>query len=343
MDTLARLKHPGWVGVVLPLLLAVASTLTPEVIRGILLAIAVVASAWIFCGTQYAGGSLKKTGVVFAIFVLMAVGIFIGARFLDTRSRVLAPEKKESATVVNPASPSPSPALPPKRTAVSTQAIPAPRKARNSVEEKTPEPRQMGNDNTLVNVPAPPSMGSGNTIVGPTDPNGNTIFNKGGTAIGQGATADSTSIAIGANAHAGAPVTVQPGGIASFGQQGGQTAGTIINNGPPPPHSTVSIKKISDNEPISPICSMRGGRVVSRRLIAVTGSLIPKLKIIVSGLVWADAPPPPPILILAIGPGSVSIDNVSEGEFFLNFCVAQLGDVRISVGCIGSDCTTPQP
>src|ERR1700678_2867067 len=31
------------------------------------------------------------------------------------------------------------------------------------------------------------------------------------------------------------PVTIQSGAVASFGQQGGQTAGTIINNGPPPP------------------------------------------------------------------------------------------------------------
>jgi hypothetical protein len=31
------------------------------------------------------------------------------------------------------------------------------------------------------------------------------------------------------------PITVQPGGAVSIGQQGGQTAGTIINNGAPPP------------------------------------------------------------------------------------------------------------
>jgi hypothetical protein len=47
--------------------------------------------------------------------------------------------------------------------------------------------------------------------VGATDSQGNTIFNKGGTAIGSGACADSTSIAIGAHANAGAcKATITP-------------------------------------------------------------------------------------------------------------------------------------
>jgi hypothetical protein len=66
-----------------------------------------------------------------------------------------------------------------------------------------PARNQIGNDNTLVNVSIPESLGSGNTFVGATDANGNTILNKGGTAIGKGACADPTSIAIGAGAHAG--------------------------------------------------------------------------------------------------------------------------------------------
>ena len=69
--------------------------------------------------------------------------------------------------------------------------------------EKATRQAPIGNDNTLVNVPIPKSMGSGNTFVGATDANGNTIINKGGAAIGKGACADPTSIAIGADAHAG--------------------------------------------------------------------------------------------------------------------------------------------
>jgi hypothetical protein len=74
-----------------------------------------------------------------------------------------------------------------------------------------PAPGQIGNNNTSVNVPNPPAMGNGNTIIGPTDSNGNTIYNRGGTAIGAGATADPTSIAIGAGAHAGGNVATPAG------------------------------------------------------------------------------------------------------------------------------------
>jgi Spy/CpxP family protein refolding chaperone len=64
-----------------------------------------------------------------------------------------------------------------------------------------------GTDNTIVgNVPYRSIDGNGNTIVGATDSNGNTILNKGGTAIGNGAKADSTSVAIGAHANAGGNV-----------------------------------------------------------------------------------------------------------------------------------------
>jgi hypothetical protein len=66
-----------------------------------------------------------------------------------------------------------------------------------------PPSNGMGNNNTLVGVSPPASLGNGNTIVGPTDTRGNTIINQGGTAIGAGACADGTSVAIGAGANAG--------------------------------------------------------------------------------------------------------------------------------------------
>lgn len=81
----------------------------------------------------------------------------------------------------------------------------------SKIKKPTVQPaQQIGNDNTLVNVPIPQSMGSGNTFVGPTDANGNTIYNKGGTAIGKGACADSTSIAIGSGANSGACAQPKP-------------------------------------------------------------------------------------------------------------------------------------
>ena len=64
----------------------------------------------------------------------------------------------------------------------------------------------IGDDNTLIGVDPPENMGSGNTIIGPTDAAGNTILNRGGVAVGRGARADGTSIAIGAGAMAGSGV-----------------------------------------------------------------------------------------------------------------------------------------
>lgn len=48
------------------------------------------------------------------------------------------------------------------------------------------------------------NIGENSTVVGPTDDRGNTILNRGGIAIGAGAKADPTSIAIGAGALGGA-------------------------------------------------------------------------------------------------------------------------------------------
>jgi len=60
-----------------------------------------------------------------------------------------------------------------------------------------------GNNNTFYgNTGKRTVKGSGNTFVGPTDSHGN-IRISGGTAVGNGASADSSGIAIGSNAHAG--------------------------------------------------------------------------------------------------------------------------------------------
>jgi hypothetical protein len=78
-------------------------------------------------------------------------------------------------------------------------APPAPKSPRRENGQRS----SIGNDNTLVGVKPPLSLGSGNTIIGPTDVKGNTILNKGGTAIGKDACADSTGVAVGAGAQAG--------------------------------------------------------------------------------------------------------------------------------------------
>ena len=71
------------------------------------------------------------------------------------------------------------------------------------VENFSPLSRHMGSRNTIVGAPSPTDIGDDNTIIGPNVPNGSTIFNNGGQSIGSGSCADTTSIAIGANALAG--------------------------------------------------------------------------------------------------------------------------------------------
>lgn len=63
--------------------------------------------------------------------------------------------------------------------------------------------KKMGNYNTILNSSSTGTLGDGNTIVGPTDNNGNTIYNTGGTAIGFEACAGTSSVAIGAYSNAG--------------------------------------------------------------------------------------------------------------------------------------------
>jgi hypothetical protein len=89
-----------------------------------------------------------------------------------------------------------------------------------------------GKDSTVVGqIPPGSRVGDRSTVVGATDSNGNTILNRGGLAIGNGAKADSTSVAIGAHANAGRqPISQDCGGgncAASIGQQGGITAGQV--------------------------------------------------------------------------------------------------------------------
>ncbi len=65
------------------------------------------------------------------------------------------------------------------------------------------DPPMIGSDNTYVGEGPVPAMGDGNTIYTLADANGSVLLNRGGTAIGAGARADSTSVAVGAGALGG--------------------------------------------------------------------------------------------------------------------------------------------
>lgn len=109
--------------------------------------------------------------------------------------------QEDSAPVARTSSPTKAvqaanPAAPPNKIAVPPPMHKAP-------ENALPKSK-IGNDNTLVDVPIPMNMGDGNTIVNTHEANGNTLLTRGGTAIGKGACADPTSVAIGTGANAGA-------------------------------------------------------------------------------------------------------------------------------------------
>jgi hypothetical protein len=102
MGNLNRLSHPGWLGVVLPLVvlplaLTIVSTFTPGTVRAGLLITAVVAAVWTFHKTDYAGQNLKKTGPAAVGFLVIALVVFFIGRAMDT------PAKAVQVTAQNPA------------------------------------------------------------------------------------------------------------------------------------------------------------------------------------------------------------------------------------------------
>jgi hypothetical protein len=61
----------------------------------------------------------------------------------------------------------------------------------------------VGDDSVLIGKSPPGGVGNRSVVINVGDSNGNVLLNQGGTAIGAGARADHTSIAIGAGALAG--------------------------------------------------------------------------------------------------------------------------------------------
>lgn len=92
-------------------------------------------------------------------------------------------------------------------------------------------PSIRGDNNTFVNA-TPSVKGSNNTVVG-GDKNGNTILTRDGVGLGSGASADQSSIAIGANAHAGDQQRCEPGSLCNQNTQVNAPQ-TVINTQPPP-------------------------------------------------------------------------------------------------------------
>ena len=91
MSDSSKLRQPAWTGVVLPLILAIGSTFSPDILRVILLAAAVIAVTWTFYLTKYSGRNFKKTALVGVGSIVLAFAIFAGGRILDAGATKFAP------------------------------------------------------------------------------------------------------------------------------------------------------------------------------------------------------------------------------------------------------------
>ncbi len=78
------------IGVVFPLALAIGSTFSPQIIRGLLLVLAVAAATWTFHRTEFAAERSIFTGIAFVVFLMVACGVWFAGRTMD------APEKTDS-------------------------------------------------------------------------------------------------------------------------------------------------------------------------------------------------------------------------------------------------------
>lgn len=89
MDITARLQHPGWMGVVLPLLLAIGATFSPDKVRASLLICAIAAATWTFHRTEYASKKLSRTLLAGAAFLILAAIIFLAGRKFDQSAQLV--------------------------------------------------------------------------------------------------------------------------------------------------------------------------------------------------------------------------------------------------------------
>lgn len=100
---LAKLQHPGWWGLVVPIGLAIGSTFTPGTVRSILLILMIGAVGWTIHNTEFGAKRWKVTGLAAGICAILAVLIFFLGRAMDARQK----PKEQSARVMPAPGPSP--------------------------------------------------------------------------------------------------------------------------------------------------------------------------------------------------------------------------------------------
>ena len=104
-DFVNRLRHPGWLALIFPIVLAIGATFPVGKFRLVLLVSAVVLATWFFSRTEYGREKSTRTGIAAAIFVLAAVGLFFLGRRVDSPIK--------SAVVQTYTVPPPKPAISP--------------------------------------------------------------------------------------------------------------------------------------------------------------------------------------------------------------------------------------
>jgi hypothetical protein len=108
MHIINRLKHPSWVGIVLPLALAIGSTFSPAGLRATLLVLAVMAATWTFHYTELGGKKLKRTAPVGLALAVLALLIFLMGRRFDQSARgIPTAENQQQTRTPDPPLPTP--------------------------------------------------------------------------------------------------------------------------------------------------------------------------------------------------------------------------------------------
>lgn len=100
----AKLQHPGWWGLIVPIGLALTATFTPDTVRGVLLLAMVGAVAWTVHHTEFAARRWKITSIAAGICAILAIPIFVAGHALDARQKrkELTPVAKLTPTPVPP-------------------------------------------------------------------------------------------------------------------------------------------------------------------------------------------------------------------------------------------------
>jgi hypothetical protein len=185
-------------------------------------------------------GHKDRIWVSIVIVVLAVLCLWGSMKWIQQRAELVARKTQAPEQIANPPAGNASP--PPQQSnnepnhgppPQQHSETPAPKGATKGQPQAPAKAEIRGSDNTLVgNVGNRPVQGNGNTVVGATDAQGNTIITHPGTAIGNGAQAGPSGIAIGAHAGASGSIIQSNSGGSVNVQQGTTGSNSPIIDSP---------------------------------------------------------------------------------------------------------------